>query len=1374
MLGGSGIAGPANRLTGPSVPRGAPVIKAQSEVGCEVSAAPEQPAPGTVVRFVDDDAGCNGQQPCYPSIQSAADAAGSGDTLSVAPGTYNENVVVVDKALIFEGPGIGDPDTPHPDREAIWGGAPDGQPGAALTVDARTVDQAGLRVTGFRFVSAATGVRVVGRRAGDPVPLPAGLPASTGDTRLAGARIDHNVFDFGDQAGPAQAERGALVAYWSEGLVFEHNVVAGGSAGAVVIGGSGARLRDNRISRTNGPGIRLRLHGNDIEVCRNALRQPGGRGVEVRELGSNGLAGRASGLKLIDNSITGAGAEGIDIAALGGGELSRIDLKQNSVSGAGLGPAAAGAAEGAPFGAIALRGSGGLLADVHVEGGSIQGMRRPAGAALPVGAGIYAELVASDCDIENVTVVDSAGPGVQLVDLDNVWLHRATIAGNAEGVRIVESEATVPGAPGEIKLGGAPNQGNSLAGNSGAALSLVNARGGLASTREVVATFNDWGTAYAPEIEAKVRHRPDDAHLGSVSYLPALGTPRAVALVANPPRLVADGESESLLTATVRDARDWPVADGTLIRFAADNGVLARPGVLVEAEDDGGGRPVARGPGWEIADSEVFGPPSGGAYLRSSQPGATLTWTFDAPALLIRYGQTSLGAGGFGLRVDGRDLDPISTLGPFRAWVERVVARDLGPGLHTVELTVRSGEIDVDVLASGATTSKGKAEARLRSHAEIGAARVAVAAHGADGGPATGVDLPFTAGPPVSMTLSTAASSLPVGATTAVTAELRDAWGRPVPDYTEVHFTADQGALAPERALTHDGQAVAQYTSGTELGIATLRAESGSAAATQAIALVAGPPAAATLGVGQTSLAANSTSTTDIEITARDIYGHLVGDGTPVEVTTGLGTLQPGGRLVTSGGIARTRLRAGSVAGTALIKATAGTAGGTASAEASVAFTPLDLRLTKLAEPRTAVVPGERVTFTLQVDNVGSGSVYDVDISEPLPPDLIAPILLPPVFSPPGPEIETRRVGNSYAFRVDQLRPWQTGIITLSARVDTSLRWGPHNTVTNHATAGSAKAAERSPADNESQAEIVVVPSSAVTVTVRGPDRLLVGGGSGMVGARVTDRNGNPVANGTTSVFFTSDLGTTVDQPVVPTRDGWAETLLTAGEQAGVATVRAVVSTANRGGLIYVRITPEEPAELRLVGAKPSLRVHESMVISATVSDPYGNGVPDERVSFESSMGGVSPAVARTGPTGIATSTLTAGLRIGTASVRATSGSLSRLLAIPFVADKVAQIELALSPPEVVVGGQVRVDARLTDEWGNPTPGVAVEFYTDIGVLREWLVNTDAQGHAVTFIAGRRPGSGRVRASASGRAAEQPLAIKHARVCLPAVWKTVR
>lgn len=193
-----------------------------------------------------------------------------------------------------------------------------------------------------------------------------------------------------------------------------------------------------------GTAVRIRAHGDDVTVARNTLRAAGQRGIAVRDLGGQALAGLGTDIAVVDNSVLGAGAEGIDVAVESGGRLDHVGVLLNRVIGAGAGA-------GTPRGAVALRGGGAGLNMVRLQGGTIEATQRPPGA---VGAGIFAERIVGALEIADVTVVDGAGPGLQVVDIESMWLHRSTVAGNADGVRIVETAATAPGAVSDIKLGG--------------------------------------------------------------------------------------------------------------------------------------------------------------------------------------------------------------------------------------------------------------------------------------------------------------------------------------------------------------------------------------------------------------------------------------------------------------------------------------------------------------------------------------------------------------------------------------------------------------------------------------------------------------------------------------------------------------------------------------------------------------------------------------------------------------------------------------------------------------------------------------------------------------------------------------------------------
>ena len=63
---------------------------------------------------MDDDDNCDGQTPCYPSIQAAVDAASGSDTIIVHPGVYSSFTVTSVNNLIIRGV--------HPDAVFVDGG----------------------------------------------------------------------------------------------------------------------------------------------------------------------------------------------------------------------------------------------------------------------------------------------------------------------------------------------------------------------------------------------------------------------------------------------------------------------------------------------------------------------------------------------------------------------------------------------------------------------------------------------------------------------------------------------------------------------------------------------------------------------------------------------------------------------------------------------------------------------------------------------------------------------------------------------------------------------------------------------------------------------------------------------------------------------------------------------------------------------------------------------------------------------------------------------------------------------------------------------------------------------------------------------------
>jgi uncharacterized repeat protein (TIGR01451 family) len=1295
-------------------------------------------------RYVDDTPGCLGKSPCHASIQAAVDAATEGQRILVAAGRYTETVLLVDKSLRFEGPGLDAMD--RAENEARWVGQSGAGLGAALTVDARTVELRDLSVSGFRFSASGTGILLLGRWPGDPLGLPAGLPASTLPTLVRAARIADNAFEDIGGGGVGPAGPAAVVAYAAPGLQIVANRLREVDAGFLIFSAEGASIVGNLIEAAAGPGIRALLNQGDIELRENVILDADGRGIELEALRLPAAPARLGRIHLQANQIERAAAEGIRLSVGDGGRIADLDLESNLIDAAGRSAAAL-------QGAVHLAATGGSVASLRISADRI---KDSAGTA----AGLHIEAITGSVDLDRIDIDGGAGPGLRLIDLRSLWLHRSRIGSQSESIRVIETDRSNPGRAYDLRIGGFPGEGNDLRG-AGMGIVLEN-RMAVGASHDIDAIYNDWGVAYAPEIEARVRHLPDEGRLGVVSYLPALGFPAEIRLDAQPLTLIADGNGTSNITANLFDARGRAVADGALVLFGTSGGELLRPGAQAEAED---ALAMSRAGSWTESDDSRYGLASRLRYLRSNQPGARLSWTVDADSVVLRYGQSLVDPGRFRVWIDAQAGPEFSALGPRREWVERGLVRDLSAGPHRVEIEVLAGELALDRMVAGVASRGGKASARLRAAAVPGRGKVTAEAFAAGGGLSASIEVPFVSGPPVTITLEVEPPSLQVGGAEAkVTAILRDAMGRPVRDGTDLRFAAEGGRVAPAIALTRDGMAETRFNSGNRAGPASVMAAIGGITVTRAVTLVAGPAASLVLTPTRTSLPANSVARIGIAGSLRDAWGNPVADGTPIALSSSLGQLAAEAFETLSGAFA-TSLQAGNQVGDALIHARSGTL----ESALRISILPTDVRLEKSVDPRTVVVPGESVTFTLRFENRGEGAIYDLDLVDRMPLGLISHTFSADFF-PRGASLENRSGDQPFAFRVDRLATGQVGVITITSRVDTAFSWGTGSELINAASIGSSTAAERTPGDNISQVALRVSPGAAFTVTLDAPARMTVGGDRAAMSARVTDRFGNPAADDT-PVFFTSDVPEMlkVEPAVAVTRDGFVSVTLISGQRAGNTALRAL-TLGDRGAFVRVRVAPGAASNLALVAAPEVVRIGgERAVLTATLRDRFGNGIPDALLRFSTDAGLLGAVEQRSDARGRASNEIRSGIRVGPAKVRVEHAGLTAERQLNFLPGAPASLMLELAAARVPLGGRTLAVARVEDSFGNAVPGVWVEFSSAIANPVPGRVLSDAAGRAETALLAGRAGSGSVTARAFDLRAERILRVEPARVYLPLI-----
>ncbi|MBT2394553.1 right-handed parallel beta-helix repeat-containing protein [Streptomyces sp. ISL-100] len=240
----------------------------------------------------------------YASLAAALEAAGDGDVLTVAPGTYRENLVV-ERAVTLRGP------------EGTVGSvriAP--VDGVALTVRASAVVQ-DLYIEGQDTASPAL---LVEDGTPELVDLRIVTRSAVGIEVRGAARPTVRRCTVDNPAGV-----GIGVLEGAGGLFEECEVVAAGQSGVSVRGGGHPRLERCRIHHTSGAGLSVNGEGSGLEAI----------GCEVYEVKGSGVqaAARASA-HLTDCTVHRTSADGVTLdtdAVLTLSDCDIHDIPENAI-----------------------------------------------------------------------------------------------------------------------------------------------------------------------------------------------------------------------------------------------------------------------------------------------------------------------------------------------------------------------------------------------------------------------------------------------------------------------------------------------------------------------------------------------------------------------------------------------------------------------------------------------------------------------------------------------------------------------------------------------------------------------------------------------------------------------------------------------------------------------------------------------------------------------------------------------------------------------------------------------------------------------------------------------------------------------------------
>ena len=238
----------------------------------------------------------------------------------------------------------------------------------------------------------------------------------------------------------------------------------------------------------------------------------------------------------------------------------------------------------------------------------------------------------------------------------------------------------------------------------------------------------------------------------------------------------------------------------------------------------------------------------------------------------------------------------------------------------------------------------------------------------------TGCDqTPLTAPSSSTITLSAAATTVPLNGAVELIARVIEPAGTAVHNGTLVTFTTTLGTIDPREARTNNGQVIVRFNAGSQSGTASITAFSGDAQS-DAVELKVGGAAAAfvTLNVTPSTVPATG-GTVRLEALVADGAGNALA-GVPVTFTATAGTFGQNPVTTDGSGLARTTLTANTAT---TVNASAG---GISSKDVTVALAnPPAVTITA---PAGQVAAGLPVSFTVSVtQGANSALVRDVSVA---------------------------------------------------------------------------------------------------------------------------------------------------------------------------------------------------------------------------------------------------------------------------------------------------------------------------------------------------------------------------------------------------------
>jgi len=766
--------------------------------------------------------------------------------------------------------------------------------------------------------------------------------------------------------------------------------------------------------------------------------------------------------------------------------------------------------------------------------------------------------------------------------------------------------------------------------------------------------------------------------------------------------IVADGSSETTISATVRDTAYNAVADGTTVTFTATAGDIdaATPGTQASyAATTINGVALATLTSPTIVGSSTInataGGVSGGTFVNFI-PGAVAA--------------VSLKATPSNLTADNQSTSTIV------ARVTDANGNDVANG-ETISFSITAGTGSLNLPTD--TTFNGKATVIYTASDTAGTETIAAQS---TNGMSDTVDVTLVAAAIGSLSLSSSTSSIYADGTSQslITAVVHNTAGQNVTDGTVVSFATTAGTLSSDSAATVNGVATVMLTSPTIIGSAVITGTVGGMSASDTVYFLPAAPSSISMTASPNNLTADGNSNSIIRTAVLDANGNAVADGETIvfSVSAGSGTLS---RLsaTTTNGIATTVYTASDTAGTETVtaKATNNT-----TATADITLVEPAIGSVQLAAGSANIVAGDAIptSITVTVRDVLGEFVADGTA-----------VTLTTTAGTLGNAAPTTTNGVASTTLTS---PTLVGAVTIRATVG-----GISNTVT-----------------------VDVVPDAVDDIILSAtPSNLTADGASiSTVRARVLDANDNAVANGETITFSITAGSGILSSSTAATVNGVAAVTYTASDTAGTETITAR-ATNNTSETVDITLVASAVGSVDIAAGSGNIVAGSATPTSITVAvrDASGNFVADGTAVTLTTTAGTLGNAAATTTNGVASTTLTSPALVGTATVRATVGGISNTVLITIVPGAVDDIVLSATPANLAADGASTSTVRATvldvnDNAVADGETIAFSITAGTGTLSNLTATTINGVATVTYTASNTAGTETVTAKATNNTSE--------------------